>query len=284
MRDLVELTGLINKTKLRQNGAMQYIIEPNSKMDVLFHALLEKKIQTDDDAKTLLKEEGAGLSNLKNKLKDRLLDASFLLDYKESNFSDRQKAFAECYKKWAVGMTLLIRNAKVTGIDLMERLLKHSVHFEFTELSLDILRVLKLQYSTIEGDEKKYEEAKARFKQYERIWMMESRAEEYYSDLMIRYTNSKSTQKETSEQAKVYFAELEPFMAECSSFKLHLFGRLVQMMVHNTVNDYTATARLCEDAIQFFDKKPYDSGLPLQVFYYNLIVCYLQLKEFDKGQ
>lgn len=284
MKDLVELAGLLNKTKLKSNGAMQFIIEPGSKMETLFQALLDKQVESDEDAKSLLKEDGSSMASLKNKLKDRLLDAFFLLDYKDSNFSDRQKAFAECYKKWAVGMTLLIRNAKITGIDLLERLMRHSTHFEFTELTLDILRVLKLQYSTIEGDMRKYEETKVKFRQYEQIWMMESKAEEYYSDLMIHYTNSKSTQQETSDQARKYYAELEPFMQECSSFKLHLFGRLVQMMIYNTVNDYVSTAKLCEDAIEFFDKKQYDSGLPLQVFYYNLVVCYLQLKEFDKGQ
>ena len=57
-------------------------------------------------------------------------------------------------------MTLLIRNAKITGIDQLERLLRHAKHFEFTELTLDILRVLRLQYSTVDGDIEKYEAIK----------------------------------------------------------------------------------------------------------------------------
>ncbi|MFN0033581.1 MAG: hypothetical protein ACKVUS_00855 [Saprospiraceae bacterium] len=285
MRDLVELANLLNKTKLKGSGILKIIIEPDSKMERLFDALLDKKVETDEDAKTLFKEgDAANVTSLKNKLKERLLDAVFLLDFKDANFTNRQKAFFECYKKWSAAMTLLIRNAKITGIDLLERLLRHTKHFEFTELTLDILRVLRLQYSTVDGDIGKYEEVKAQYLEYEKIWQMESKAEFFYSELMAQYTNSKSTKAEVTQQAAEFYAELKPFMAVCPSFKLHLFGRMVHLLIYNSENDYVSTARLCEEAIAFFDKKDYDSGLPLQVFYYNLIVCYLQLGEFDKGQ
>lgn len=286
MRDLIELTNLLNTTKMKGDGMMKYIIEPNSKMERLYEGLITKKVKSDDDAKALFDDlnDSTNITGLKNKLKERLLDSVFLLDFKEANFSSRQKAFYECYKKWSVAMTLMTRNAKITGIDLLERLLRHSVRFEFTELTLDILRVLKLQYSVVDGDFDKYEDAKAKYLKYERIWMMESKAESYYSELMIQFTNSKSTKTEVTDLAKTYFAELETFMKECHSFKLHLFGRMIQLTIYNSANDYHQTAKLCEDAIAFFDKKDYDSGLPLQVFYYNLVVCYLQLREFEKGQ
>ena len=287
MRDLSDLVGLVNKSKLKSSSAFKLIIEPGSKMEFLFEAIADKRVQSDDDAKALLEAQGddpSKLSGLKNKLKDRLLDCVFLLDFKESSYSNRQKAFFECYKKWSAAMTLLIRNVKSTGIDLLERLFRHSARFEFTELCLDILRVLKLQYSTVNGDAKAYEWAKTEYQKYEKIWVMESKAEEYYSELMLQFTNSKATKTDLKETAEKYYAELKPFMDECGSFKLHLFGRMIHLLVHNIVNDYVEVAKLCEEAIAFFDKKEYDSGLPLQVFYYNLIVCYLQLKEFEKGQ
>jgi hypothetical protein len=285
MRDLVELVGLVNKTKLKGSGILKFIIEPDSKMERLFDALLDKKVETDEDAKALFKDgDDVNITSLKNKLKERLLDAIFLLDFKDANFTNRQKAFFECYKKWSAAMTLLIRNAKITGIDLLERLLRHAKTFEFTELTLDILRVLRLQYSTVDGDLNKYEDIKKQYFEYEKIWQMESKAEFFYSELMMQYTNSKSTKLEVTQQAEEYFAELKPFMAVCSSFKLHLFGRMVHLLIYNSENDYVKTAALCEDAIEFFDNKKYDSGLPLQVFYYNLVVCYLQLGEFEKGQ
>lgn len=287
MNDLIELVQLFNKTKLKTNGLLGVVLEPGSKMEQLYDAIAQRKVASDDEARALLygqEEDSAILSNLKYKLKERLLDSVFLLDYKESNYTIRQKAFLDCYKRWAAAMILLIRNEKINGIDQLEKLLRHAIRFEFTELTLDILRVLRLQYGTVTGDFKRYETVREQYRQYETVWIMESRAEEYYADLMIQYINSKSTKVEVAARAQEYYNELEPFMRECFSFKLHMFGRLIQVMIYSAVNDYANTARLCEDAVRFFDEKDYGSGLPLQVFYYNLIVCYLQLREFDKGQ
>jgi len=287
MNDIVELVNLLSKTKLQMNGVWSAVIEPNSKMERLYEAIQQRKVLTDEDAKAYfesINEDAGTLPNIKNKLKERMLDAVFLLDFKDSSFSNRQKAFYECHKKWAAGMILLIRNLKISGIDLLEKLLRHTVRFEFTELTLDILRVLRLQYSTVDGDFKKYQQVREQFRQYESIWMMENKAEDYYADLMSHFTNSKASKTELTDQAVAYYKELEPFMQECEAFKLHLFGRLIHLMVHSIVNNYAATAKLCEEAIAFFDKKDYNSGLPLQVFYYNLIVSYIQLREFDKGQ
>ena len=286
MNDLIELVNLVHRTKLKTNGLLGVILEPGSKMELLYESLATGEVSSDEEAKGLLygEDDASGYSNLKYKLKERMLDSIFLLDYKDSSYTNREKAFLDCYKRWAGAMILLIRKEKLNGIDQLEKLLRHTIKFEFTELTLDILRVLRLQYSTVDGDFKRYEQTRKQYREYEKIWMMESRAEDYYSNLMIEYTNSKSAKEDVTDRAKEYYADLEPFMKECGSFKLHLFGRMIHLLIYNSEYDYVTTAELCEDAIAFFNKKEYHSGLPLQVFYYNLIVCYLQLKEYDKGE
>lgn len=68
-------------------------------MDILFNALLDKKIESDDDVKALFPpKSGVNVTSLKNKLKERLLHALFLLDFKEANFSSRQKPFSNVIK------------------------------------------------------------------------------------------------------------------------------------------------------------------------------------------
>jgi len=287
MRDLIELANLLNKTKLKSSGILDIILEPDSKMQQLYDALVSQRVRSDDEALSWLLDGGddaSKLPNLKNKLKDRMLDSVFLLDFKEPSFSDRQKAYFECYKKWAAAMILVMRNAKVSGIDLLEKLLRHTVRFEFTELTCDILRVLRIHYSTTGGDLKKYEGIREQLHHYQGIWHMENQVEDFYAELISRYVNSKATKMEVSEQAKLYYSIVKPDLEKCDSFKLQLFGRLIQVFGYSSVNDYVTTARLCEEAVLFFDRKEYDSGFPLQIFYYNLITCYLQLREFEKGR
>ncbi|MCB0575541.1 MAG: hypothetical protein KDC61_13360, partial [Saprospiraceae bacterium] len=282
-----ELASLLNKTKLKTSGILDIILEPGSKMQQLYDAIISQKIQSDEDAQAWqleIDDDPAKLPNLKNKLKDRMLDSVFLLDFKEPGFSDRQKALYECHKKWAAAMMLIMRNAKISGIDALEKLLRHTMRFEFTELTCDILRALRIYYSTAGGDLKKYESTREQLHYYQDIWHMENQVEDLYTELIIHYVNSKATKMEVSEQAKVYYGIIKPYLERCDTFKLHIFGRMIQIFAHSSVNDYVTTARLCEEAILFFDKKEYDSGFALQVFYYNLITCYLQLREFEKGQ
>jgi tetratricopeptide (TPR) repeat protein len=272
---------------LKSSGILDIILEPDSKMQQLYDALVSQRVRSDDEALGWMLDGGddvAKLPNLKNKLKDRMLDSVFLLDFKEPGFADRQKAILECYKKWAAAMILVMRNAKLSGYDVLEKLLRHTIRYEFTELTCDILRLLRMHYSTAGGDLKKYESIREQLHYYLGIWHMENQVEEFYTDLISRYVNSKSTKMEVSEQAKVYYSIVKPDLEKCDSFKVHIFGRMIQIFAYSSVNDYITTARLCEEAIQFFDKKDYDSGFALQVFYYNLITCYLQLREFEKGR
>jgi hypothetical protein len=287
MRDLIELANLLNKTKLKSSGILDIILEPDSKMQQLYDALVSQRVRSDDEALGWMLDGGddvAKLPNLKNKLKDRMLDSVFLLDFKEPGFSDRQKAYFECYKKWAAAMILVMRNAKVSGIDVLEKLLRHTIRFEFTELTCDILRALRIYYSTNAGDLKKYEVTRDQLHHYQDVWHMENQVENLYTELIIQYVNNKATKMEVSEQAKVYYTMAKPYLDQCESFKVQLFGRLIHIFAYSSVNDYITTARLCEEAVSFFDKKDFDSGFALQVFYYNLITCYLQLREFEKGQ
>ncbi|HRI59353.1 MAG TPA: hypothetical protein PK228_06510, partial [Saprospiraceae bacterium] len=83
MRDLIELANLLNKTKLKSSGILDIILEPDSKMQQLYDALVNQRVRSDDEALSWLVDGGddaSKLPNLKNKLKDRMLDSVFLLD------------------------------------------------------------------------------------------------------------------------------------------------------------------------------------------------------------
>ena len=74
MRDLIELASLLNKTKLKTSGILDIILEPGSKMQQLYDAIISQKIQSDEDAQAWqleIDDDPAKLPNLKNKLKDR---------------------------------------------------------------------------------------------------------------------------------------------------------------------------------------------------------------------
>ncbi|MBL7805317.1 MAG: hypothetical protein JNL02_16380 [Saprospiraceae bacterium] len=285
MQDLIELVNLIQRTKFKANGLLEVIVEPESHMGQLFDAIAQKKVRTDEDAKTLFPEamkDAGRLATIKSKLKDRLTDSVFLLGFKESNYADRHRAFFECTKKWASAMLLINKNARLNGINALEKLLRHTEQFEFTELTIDILRVLRLHYGLVEGNEQQYTFYENRLREVEEIGAAENQVEALYTDLVIRYVNSKADKNAITEKAQDYHKKAAPLLRRYSTFKIQMFGRLIETIIYDSQNNYKEMTRVCEESIAFFEAKPYQTTLSLQVFYYNLVVCYLSSRMFDK--
>ena len=287
MDELIELISSVNINKLKSSGLWRFIFEPESLMEQLCEAIHEGRVKSEEAAVALLypgQKPGTKFINLRERLQERILSVVFLLEFRAPGGTDRQKAYFECNRKWAASMVLLSKNAKRVSISLMEDLLKQTLHFEFTELSLSILSSLRLHYGTIHGNLERYNMYREMYRQHQDTWMMENEAEDSYTHLVTYFVNSKSSKVSISEKARTYFDAIEQHMERSDSFRLHLCGRMIEVMIHSSRNDYAATARVCESAIEFFKKKPFESNLPLQAFYYQLIVCYIQLQEFHKGQ
>ncbi|MBK6933348.1 MAG: hypothetical protein IPH12_21755 [Saprospirales bacterium] len=287
MRDLTELVCSLRWGKLRSSALWDTILQPDSKMARLFDLVSEQKAGTEEAAAAALYGSSNALiqlRSLKNKLKERLLGVIFLLDFQEPGYTDREKAHFECNKRWATAMTLLSKKIRLSGIEQLEQLLRHAQHFEFTELSLNALYHLRLHFGTISGDPQKYALYRDMYKACQSVWMKENEVEELYTDLISRYVGSRAPQKDIAKQAEAYYSQIEPYLAECPSFRLQLCGRLLQLLVFSSRNDYRAMADRCEDAIAFFREKPYESHLPMQAFYYQLVVSCVQLRDFGRGQ
>lgn len=285
MQELVNLVQLFQRTKFKVNGMMGIVLEPESEMERFYAAIANGSIKTDDDAKLVFAEYAqntARLHTIKGKLKERLNDSILLLDFRESAFTERQHAFYACSKKWAASMTLMSKNARENGINLLENLLRQTLRFEFTELTVDILRTLRLHYGILEGDLKRFEQIEQQLNQYEEYWVMERKTEGYYAELVTRYVRNKSQKEIISKRAREYHERVQPYLAQCGTFKVQFFGRMLEILIYDSVQDYAATARLCEQALDFFGKKDYVSNIALQVFNYNLFTCYLHLRQFDK--
>lgn len=256
-------------------------------MEQLCDAIHEGRVSTDEEAIALLypgEKGGAKFLNLRERLKERILSVVFLLEFRVASGTDRQKAYFDCNRKWSAAMVLMSKNAKRVSVSVLEDLLKQTLNFEFTELTLSALSSLRLHYGTIYGDPARYKLYREMYQQYQEVLMMENEAEDAYTNLVTNFVNSKASKIPIADQARAVFDQIEPYMKQSDSFRLHLCGRLIQVMITSSKNDYAATAVVCEDAIAFFKKKPFESNLPLQAFYYQLIVCYIQLQEFEKGQ
>ncbi len=287
MKDLIDLTQIVTKTKLRSVELIGNSGNGSSRLQEFYDLLSEGRFCDDDEAARFFYEsdkQSPSYQKLRKTLKDRLVNSLFIIDLKQASYNDRQKAYYECYKDWAAAKILFGKNARVAAVSLSRKILKIAKKYEFTELAIDICHTLRLFHGTIEGDFKKYQQYNKDFKAYEKLWLEENRAEEFYIDLSIGFINSKATKTEFQDKAREYYQQVENALSQYHSYQLHLCGRLIEISIHTSVNDYRNTLEVCDRAIAFFDKKKFVARIPLQIFHYQKFICHVQLREFEKAK
>jgi hypothetical protein len=286
MQELLELINAINTDRFRSCGLWSFVLEEGSPMERLYTALYEGHVSTDEQAMALLfpgKSDAADIIALRDGLTARLLEVILLLEFNIKPSSDRQKAYQACTRHCSEALLLLSKNVRGMGIAILKEVLKQSIYYEFTDLTLSALATLRLHAGATDGDRARYRQYQALYRKYQDIWMMENEAEDAYTYL-TSFGVEKSSGRTLSEAAQAYYERLQPYLAKSDTFRLHVCGRMVETMIYSSRNDHVSFAASCESAIAFFRRKKFETTLPLQAFYYQLILCYIQLEEFEKGE
>jgi len=286
MKDLIELANIVTKTKLR-NVELLTNDQNDSKIQQFYDMVADSCFQDDDEAAVHFYGEEKdkrtpSYQKLRKSLKDRLVNSLFIIDLKRASYTSRQKAYYECYKDWAAVKILIGKNAYQTAEGMIRQILKVAKKYEFSELLVDIYHTLRLFHGTIIGNFKKYEEYNEAFKQHQEIWIAENRVEECYIDLSIQFINSKADKVDLQKTAQSYVEIISKDMERYDSYQLQLCGWLTRLTEFTVVNDYANTLEVCNQAIQYFEKKQYVASVPLQVFLYQKCICLVQLRHFDQ--
>ncbi|MBK8557082.1 MAG: hypothetical protein IPL65_15510 [Lewinellaceae bacterium] len=288
MDDLRELTGIVTPKKLealrRRYGAY---LPRDPRVKRLYDLLVAGKLRTDAEAMQAIlgsNKHVLKFRRIKIALREYLHQMLLIIDLNLPHYHQRQTAYYEAYKQWAALKLLTGKGAHIASMDVAKSTLKLARKYEFTDIAVDIARSFRLYYGSLVGDIKQFDHYVKLTRTYEDIFHFENLAEELYTDLVIRYVNTKSTQTEVHTQAKASFKRLEPALRKYDTYRLHFVGRLMEVLIYTSINDYKSTVGICDKAIRFFEQKPYIASIPLQVFLYQEMVCYVQLRDFKRGE
>lgn len=287
MEALRELVQLVTRNKLKSIDVVDFSENGDSRVGELYRIVADGEADSDQEAAKLLYPDAkstTGYRKLKNKLRRKLINSLLLVDLNQASYSDRKSAYYECYKEWAAVRVLLAKNAWAQCVEIAERILKYAIKYEFTELTLDLIGILRLHYGTRLGDLKRFEEFKKLSLEYEPVYMAENKAELLYTELVVHYVNNKSTKTNLQKKAELALIELSDSLRRYSSYRLHLYGGMIRLMISSTVNKHEDTISTCDDIIDFFEAKPYQAETPLQAAYYQKLICHSQLGQFEPGK
>src|SRR5690606_21385885 len=109
----------------------------DSKVQLLYDAILNNEINSEEEAVLLLygdTDSKDAYYKVQQRLYDRLLNSFYFIDHKKAGFSDRQLAYYEGYRLWALARIVRERGAHNTAFELFEKSFKLSLKYDFNEL------------------------------------------------------------------------------------------------------------------------------------------------------
>ncbi len=285
MQDIKELIILLHQHNLRP---LKYLsVTADSKLLALYEGISKGKFQTDEEAEAMLYKGKVGTSGyrkLKSDLRERLVEHVLQISTDQNHYSDYQKAYYDCHKRWVIVRYLTGQNANTAALFLANRLLQQARKFDFTLLCMDIASYLRIQYSLRESNDKKFREINQLFGEFRNLYDAECRAEELYTALVVDTVNKRSAQQEVVETAETYYRSLEDSLQHFNSYKLNMYGYMIGLMRYTLVGDHEKALQFCAKALDFFESRPYEARVPLQIFYYQHLICNVHLQRFAEGE
>jgi len=156
-------------------------------------------VASDEEALAFLYGE-AGNKNayykLKHGLKNRLLNTLFFIDAKDKKYSDIKKAYLSCQKEVRIFEILMLKGAKRTAVKIGKKLLEKAKFYEFTEISVTVLKALRSHHASMTGNRIQFKNFDSLLNLYQGLYYAEMFAEGKFLDIMllvVRYKSKRSS-------------------------------------------------------------------------------------------
>lgn len=288
MEKLNELVGIISRIKTQK---IELIGQENTK-----YSKLVAKLYNGIASGKYGSEEAAALdiygpnytpnnfAHLKKALTKKLLNTLFFIDVSTINLTDFQKMHIVAERQRSAIRILLARGAKSISINLAEKLLKTALKFEFTEISLELSRMLLRHYRTHDLQpvkEKKYE---AVVDQMLVLFLAEIEVDKWYGLSVKTLANAKISRTEKIKIIGNYAKVINTIFPKAASFKIARLAYFVLIKEQEIQNNHKAIIRICKSAIHYFEQKQVLTSKQLIVnFYINLLAAYIPLRKYKEG-
>ena len=233
MEDLKRLVRIISKRKQRQFPLLELksVNENSSKENVFFRYIKKGIVNSDDDASKLIygtKSDDDRFRMLKSRLKQKLLNHMFFLDFTENNQKVTNQYEQECIQQLHQAKMLLFTGEHKVAKSLVLKALTTAERCEFTKYSISSLEDLVRIYSDncqphlFDGVVQKLEKARS-------LYQKESGAREHFYFIKMMVVKSVNSRKKNLENAAESIKKLEKLWEETHSY--NIFEYLLKLVL-----------------------------------------------------
>ncbi len=285
---LIDLVKTVTKNKLKNIDILGNTGNDGPMITALYEGILDGKITSDQTAVRKLYEhiniKDKSYQRVKTRLIRQLYNTTFFIDVSQPMFSERSKAFYNCYRDFACAYILITRDAAKAAIDLLEAVFEKAVKYEFIELCAEVTRFLRLQYGRGGADQDKHERYAQFHRKYEEKRRLEMLAFDRYENLINYYIYKRSPSEEVHTMAAQYFEELLPLAkeADTSQFYFHLYQIGVIKCV--STDDNEGGLLIVGQGLKILESRKNSNKGALLSLAINKLTFLLQLRRFEGNE
>lgn len=247
-----DILRLIEITKKRGQRSIQ-LVNQNfrkkeiSKDNLLYEGILNGKFDTDASAAKHMFKAKPGNRNYRNakgKLRQKLLNHLYFLDYDKSNYTLFDKGEYECQHLLHQCKILLREGANDIATKLLPQLIKNAKQFECVDIVVDGLTILRNEYAR-QGKVTPYKEVQKELAYYGAFRQAIDESETDYHNVLVFVNKSVSAQNRILSKMP---ATVKALQQRSETFKSRQIDRLVfklQTLYNELSWNFEENIRLC---------------------------------------
>jgi len=286
MEILKELIQIVTKNKIRRVDILDNIHHKKSKAFKLFEGIANGQFTTDEEAANYFFKDGPSnqqYRNLKSKLRKKLTDTIFFIDYSPINNDNFSSLSNSILKKITALKILTSAGSRKAAIPMYKSLLKQAINTEMTEVSIEILKALRYHYGIHSYNEKLFHQYDLQLTQFLQLQEKELEAQRLYLQLAQLHIKQKSQKQDISRLYQISSKKVNGLIHTSSTSRLLSYAGVIEVGKYMDAFQYRKAIKVCEHLFSLLEAKTIQKEQIIIMFLTQKLVCHTQLREYVEG-
>jgi hypothetical protein len=285
MKELLELVHIVNRNKVKNIEVLDNPDPSKSLVNKLYDEISNGKVKSDEEAAAYIYDSTPAdrrYKELKNRLVEKLYNTVLFIDTSQPRYDEMGKAYYNCWKNFAICKVLLGKGSTNAAISLLKKILRKSKKFEFTLLSIEILKLLRLKEATFFINPKKFSSYTTQLREFEELNKIEAHVEETY--LLFNLNVLSQNKDHALELASQFIKDNPQLLSGKTTYKTGLFYFSIKLSYEKEKHDFVQAQHTCLEALTFFQSSKKHSQNAIGIFQRQLFLLYWQQKKYEEGE
>jgi len=290
MTELKDLIRIIRKKGHRSIQLVNFNFrkKETSKDNLLYRGILNEAYLTDDDAASDLFDADPGNRNYRNaksKLKSKLLNHLFFLDYDKESYTSYEQCRYDSERTLLQAKILTMENAHEIAQKLLPALIRTTKEYELYEILIPALELEK-NYQSSQGKITPFLEKRAELAEYRLKLRALQSSEDLYYEKLVHIHKSVSAQKRVLDTIPQAIEQIHHIADRVESESIKIIGHKLSILYYQLNWDYEKSLELCthlEDTYLNRANSEITVDLHQKKIVFAKLYCYIYLEEVLEG-